>query len=849
MLFSVIPAFAASPAVITAVYKDFSDYSQLTLNGSARGGVSADDGHKVLRLTPALSGQGGSAFLTKRVSLVGGRSFSSYFTFQMSHQGGQYGINGADGLVFVVQTKANNVGGSGGGIGYLGISPSLGVEFDTFLNDESYAQDPSGNHIGINLNGSAHSVAAVSPQASLKQGVWSVWVDYNGQAKRIEVRAVQNSATRPVNPTLSYPVDLQSVLNMDEVYVGFTSSTGLGWENHDIRSFLFNNDYTPIDPGDDYTEAATDVSVTANPASLSAGQSSTVTAIVKNKNNQVMPGQTVTFTTTLGTITQTAVSDASGAAKATLTSAVIGTAKVKAQAVGGAYGETNVVFTNTPPVANSLSVTGLEDQPLLGTLSGSDADGDGLVYSLVTPPLKGSVTVSPAGQFTYVPSADANGNDSFTFKVNDGKVDSAVATVSAAISPVNDVPSFNKGNDLTVNKAEAGQPVSEPAWATHISAGPADESGQTLVFNVTNDRNDLFSVQPAVASDGTLTFTAADNVSGTATVAVSLSDNGGTANGGVNQSAVQSFTIIVDSINPAITADVPTEWTNGSDTVTAQFDGTGSSVTVTKWAAGEQTEDYFAQNGNALTGNSFTADSNGKYTLYAKDAAGNQAVEVVTVGNIDKVAPVTTASIDPAGPNGWYASDAVLTLSATDDLSGVAKTEYRINNGEWTPYSGSIPAFHDGVYQVDYRSVDQAGNVEAVQSMTIQVDTTAPTFTVSLDQSTLWPPNHKMVDITASLDFSDGTSDIASVVLTSITSNEPDDGLGDGDTADDIQGADYGTQDSEFSLRAERSGQGEGRVYTITYTATDQAGNETVQSVEVFVPHDQSSNASKKPGK
>jgi hypothetical protein len=167
MLFSVIPAFASSPRVITAVYNDFSDYSQFTINGSARGGISADDGHKVLRLTPAARGQGGSAFLTKRVSLVGGRSFSSYFSFQMSHQGGDYGINGADGLVFVVQTKANNVGSTGGGIGYQGISPSLGVEFDTWLNDESYAQDPNGNHIGINLNGSAHSVATSSPSQSL----------------------------------------------------------------------------------------------------------------------------------------------------------------------------------------------------------------------------------------------------------------------------------------------------------------------------------------------------------------------------------------------------------------------------------------------------------------------------------------------------------------------------------------------------------------------------------------------------------------------------------------------------------------------------------------------------------
>jgi VCBS repeat-containing protein len=846
LLSLVIPVFA-SAGVLTAVYKDFSDYSQLTINGSARGGVSAGDGHKVLRLTPAIGDQGGSAFLTKRVSLVGGRSFSSYFSFQMSQQGGNWGINGADGLVFVIQTKANNVGGSGGGIGYQGISPSVGVEFDTFYNDESYAQDPSGNHIGINLNGSAHSVATFNPTASLKQGIWSVWVDYNGGTKKLEVRAVENSTTRPANPTLTYPVDLQSVLNMDEVYVGFTASTGGGWENHDIRSLLFNNDYTPIDPGGEYTEAATDVSLLASPASLSVGQSSTVTAIVKNSKQQPMSGQMVTFTTTLGTITQTAMTDANGVATAALTSSATGTAKVKAQAVGGAYGEVSVQFTNTPPVADSLSVQGLEDQPLQGTLSGSDADGDSLIYSLVNQPQKGTVSISPSGQFTYVPAANENGNDSFAFKVNDGKADSNIGVVSVTIAPVNDAPSFVKGNDMTANKVMAGQAISISAWASNISAGPANESGQKLAFSVSNNHNDLFAVQPALSPDGTLSFTPTDNVTGTATVSVSLTDDGGTANGGISESAVQFFTIKVDSINPTITVDVPTAWTNGSDVVTVEFDGTGSAVTVTKWAAGAQTAEYFATSGSALTSNSFTVTSNGSYTLFAQDEAGNQAVKVVSVGNIDKVAPVTAASIAPAGPYGWYTSDAVLTLSAHDDLSGVAKTEYRVNNGAWTTYTGSIPAFHNGVYQVVYRSIDNAGNVETEQSKTIQVDTTSPTLNVSLDKTTLWPPNHQMVDITATLDFSDAASGIASVVLTSITSNEPDNGLGDGDTANDIQGAEYGTQDNQFSLRAERSGQGAGRVYTITYTVTDKAGNQVVKSLTVNVSHDNSSEAPKKP--
>ena len=82
-------------------------------------------------------------------------------------------------------------------------------------------------------------------------------------------------------------------------------------------------------------------------------------------------------------------------------------------------------------------------------------------------------------------------------------------------------------------------------WATAISAGPANEAGQTLNFIVSNNNNALFAVQPAVAANGTLTYTPAVDVNGSATVTVQLHDNGGVANGGVDTSAAQTFTITV----------------------------------------------------------------------------------------------------------------------------------------------------------------------------------------------------------------------------------------------------------------------------------------------------------------
>ncbi len=76
------------------------------------------------------------------------------------------------------------------------------------------------------------------------------------------------------------------------------------------------------------------------------------------------------------------------------------------------------------------------------------------------------------------------------------------------------------------------------------------------------------------------------------------------------------------------------------------------------------------------------------------------------------------------------------------------------------------------------------------------------------------------------------------VTLLSVVSNEADNGLGVGDTAGDIQGAAVGTDDRELMLRAERGGKGTGRIYTLTYTARDAAGNVGTAQVTVAVPHD-----------
>jgi hypothetical protein len=99
----------------------------------------------------------------------------------------------------------------------------------------------------------------------------------------------------------------------------------------------------------------------------------------------------------------------------------------------------------------------------------------------------------------------------------------------------------------------------------------------------------------------------------------------------------------------------------------------------------------------------------------------------------------------------------------------------------------------------------------------------------------LWPPNHKYVTVQATLAPSDDADPNPAITLLSVTSDEPDSGTGSGDKPNDIVIVD----DDTFKLRAERAGNGDGRIYTITYQVTDACGNSATYSAIVTVPHDQ----------
>lgn len=143
---------------------------------------------------------------------------------------------------------------------------------------------------------------------------------------------------------------------------------------------------------------------------------------------------------------------------------------------------------------------------------------------------------------TITPAANQNGTAPITLTVRSDS-GTSIRTFNFTVTPVNDPPSFTKGPNITVAQNAGAQSL--PAWASTISAGPSDETGQTINFVVSSARPDLFAVQPAISPSGTLSFSPSGQNRGTAVMSVQLHDNGGTVSGGNDLSSVQTFTITI----------------------------------------------------------------------------------------------------------------------------------------------------------------------------------------------------------------------------------------------------------------------------------------------------------------
>jgi hypothetical protein len=119
-----------------------------------------------------------------------------------------------------------------------------------------------------------------------------------------------------------------------------------------------------------------------------------------------------------------------------------------------------------------------------------------------------------------------------------------------------------------------------------------------------------------------------------------------------------------------------------------------------------------------------------------------------TITTTDMTPPVTTASITgPKGDHGWYVGPVVVNLNATDDQSGVAKTQFSLDGGTTWTDGTSVPFSAEGVYSLLFRSIDVDDNVEMPQQLIVKIDATPPTTTIT-STSVVSPVGITFVDIT-----------------------------------------------------------------------------------------------------
>ena len=201
---------------------------------------------------------------------------------------------------------------------------------------------------------------------------------------------------------------------------------------------------------------------------------------------------------------------------------------------------------NAAPVCSNGSATTPEDTAVAAPLSCTDADGNTLAYTIVSGPTNGVLSGTGASR-TYSPNANFNGSDSFTFKANDGTVDSNVVTFNLTITEVNDAPTAVADSKSVAEDGSLSFPASD--LTSNDSKGPANESGQTLTVTAVSS---TASTHGSVSlSAGTVTYTPDPDFNGAASFSYTVQDNGTTNGAADPKTATGTVNVTVTEVNDA----------------------------------------------------------------------------------------------------------------------------------------------------------------------------------------------------------------------------------------------------------------------------------------------------------
>ncbi len=476
----------------------------------------------------------------------------------------------------------------------------------------------------------------------------------------------------------------------------------------------------------------------------------------------------------------------------------------------------NVAPVNDPPIVSTsnTSAATLEDQPVVLAVSVFDTDTD--LASLTLTATSANTAILPdanitqiganaaISQFAVTTAVNTNGSVLITFTVDDG-FSTSTTTITLDITPVNDAPSFTTFANVTVTE-DAGATMA--TVVNNINDGD-QETAQTLSFVVTNSNAALFTVQPTVSSVGVVNFTPVGNSNGTARVTLYLRDDGGTANGGLNTSATQTFDITVNAVN-----DAPT-FSTGANVIVLEDSGAYSAAFATGIDDGDpettQTISFVVTTANSSlfviqpTVNSvgvltFTPanNSNGTTTvdIYLRDNGGtanggintsatqsfrinvtpvNDAPEFATGANVTVLedsgaynAAFATGIDDGDGETSQTVSFVVTTANAA--LFSVQPTVNSVGNLSFTPAANTNGSTSVDIYIRDDGGTANGGvNTSATQRFTINITPVndPPAFTTGANVIVLEDSGAYSAAFATGIDDGDaGTNQTVSFVVT-----------------------------------------------------------------------------------
>jgi hypothetical protein len=404
----------------------------------------------------------------------------------------------------------------------------------------------------------------------------------------------------------------------------------------------------------------------------------------------------------------------------------------------------------------------------------------------------------------------------FDSTLNITETDIAIITVNENMPPIADA-----GLDQTV---EQNNP--QGATVTLNGTGSSDPDNDTLSFYWNWTGGSATGVTP------TALFPL-----GNTSVTLTVADSQYNATDALNIIVLEDTTLPVVDAGPDVT--VEQESHEGTQVV---LNGTATNTVSTRFNF------TWSENGMVLKAEANVTDTILIYTfnlgthvvtLNATDEAGNTGSDNVTITVIDTIPPMVDAGPDMTVEQESHAGTQVmLNGTATDICSTRFNFTWSENGVVLATMTNATDAtltytFNLGTHIVTLNAVDMAGNTASDNVTVTVIDTTPPEINATATPNILWPPNHKYVEVHVTVTVYDICDPSPTLTFISITSNEPDNSIGDGNTANDI----VIVNDFTFNLRAERSGPGSGRIYTITYKATDVSGNYVMANVTVEVPH------------